>query len=406
MRIVNNFLKSIKNYRGITYFTIKEIFDGCHRHNYIALNSSIAFFTLLTIVPLFLLIFFFLSQWLANSSFALSELESITAHLLPQINQKLMNEIVNVSTSRISWGIILIFILFLAATPLTASLRSSFIRILGLRRKNTFFKNKIRDIFAVITIITLFFAYIFINIYLTKITIFFNAYIPIIEINFITSLLSLLLMVIVVASFFQFFMPLKIKKLHLIIGGLLTTFCWYGLSNIFDLVISMSSSYGLFYGGLRNLFISLIWLYLNISALLIGAETIAALHKQDILLIKQLFFIKNIHRHPIINDLMKRYGYKYKKNKVIYTKDEQDFKLYFIIEGEVSISQENKTIKIISAGEYFGEQSLLSKIPRKTTAIVSSDWSRIIIASESQIKKILIEDSQIALKFLSHMARL
>ena len=60
----------------------------------------------------------------------------------------------------------------------------------------------------------------------------------------------------------------------------------------------------------------------------------------------------------------------------------------------------------ISAGEYFGEQSLLSKIPRKTTAIVSSDWSRIIIASESQIKKILIEDSQIALKFLSHMARL
>ena len=47
--------------RGAKYFTFKEVLDGCIRHNFIALNASIAFFTLFAMVPLILLIFFILS---------------------------------------------------------------------------------------------------------------------------------------------------------------------------------------------------------------------------------------------------------------------------------------------------------------------------------------------------------
>ncbi len=400
-----NCLKFLKKYRRVTYFTLKEILNGCHRHNFTSLNASIAFFTILAIVPLVLLIFFFLSQWLANSAFALSELESLTAHLLPQINQTLISEIIGVSSTKLSWGILLILVLFLAATPLTAALRLSFLRILGLTKTHTFLKNKLRDIIAVITIMLLFFVYIFVNIYLTKATIFFNDYIPIIEVSFLTSFFSLLVMIFVVASFFQFYMPIKIKKLHLILGSLLTSICWYGLSNAFDTVIGMSESYGLFYGGLRNIFFSLIWLYLNTGALLIGAEVIAAFHKQDILLLKQIFFIKNIHRHPIINDLMKHHGHKYKKDTVIFNAGDQDFRLYFVVEGEITIFKNAQIIRVIHAGEYFGERDLLMKSPRISTAIISSDWSRIISASESQIRRMLIEDHQVNNIFLSHMAK-
>jgi uncharacterized BrkB/YihY/UPF0761 family membrane protein len=91
-------------------------------------------------VPLILLIFFILSQWLANSDFALSQLEIVTSRLLPQISDQLLSEVIDISTKQLSWGLILFGILFLATTPLTQALRLSFIQILGLTKKKYVFK--------------------------------------------------------------------------------------------------------------------------------------------------------------------------------------------------------------------------------------------------------------------------
>ena len=174
-------LKRISNYRGIGYFIAKEVLSGCRRHNFLALNASISFFTLFALIPLILLIFFFLSQWLASSSFALSHLAILTSHLLPEINERIMNEVYKVSSTKASWGVLWIMVLFLAATPLTASLRNGFANILGLSNKNTFFRNKIKDMFAVITIMLLFFIYIFVDIFLFQASSVFAEYIPIIK---------------------------------------------------------------------------------------------------------------------------------------------------------------------------------------------------------------------------------
>ena len=124
-------IKRISNYKGVGYFIAKEVFSGFHRHNFLAFNASISFFTLFALIPLILLIFFFLSQWLANSSFALSQLITLTSHLLPEINVRIMNEVYKVSSTKASWGVLWIMVLFLAATPLTASLRNGFANILS-----------------------------------------------------------------------------------------------------------------------------------------------------------------------------------------------------------------------------------------------------------------------------------
>ena len=402
-----NILKRISNYKGAGYFITKEVVSGFQRHNFLAFNASISFFTLFALIPLILLIFFFLSQWLANSSFALSHLVNLTSHLLPEINVRIMNEVYKVSSTKASWGILWIMVLFLAATPLTAALRTGFANILGLPNKNTFLKNKIKDIFAVITIMLLFFAYIFLDIFLLQASSLFAEYIPIVKKIYFSSITSLLLLIIIVMIFFNLYFPIKIKKKYLIMGSVLTSLSWYSLSYLFDFFLNISSFYGTFFGGMRGLFISLIWLYLNTAALLLGAELIAALHKKEILLLKQLFIIKNIHRHPIINDLMKLFGHKYKKNKLIFKKGDNDQRLFFIIEGEISITKGQK-IETIGAGNYFGELSLLNKIPflgRVTDAEVVSDWARIIIVSDIQMKRILAEDHQVAMYFLSNMAR-
>jgi len=316
-----------------------------------------------------------------------------------------MNEVYKASSSKASWGAIWIIILFLAATPLTASLRNGFTNILSLPSKNTFLKNKIKDIFAVVTIMLLFFIYIFVDIFLLQVSTIFSEYIPIIKAIYFSSVSSLILLILVVMIFFNLYFPIKIKKKYLIMGALLTSLSWYSLSYFFDFFINASSFYGTFFGGMRGLFISLIWLYLNTASLLIGAELIAALHKKETLLLKQLFIIKHIHRHPIINDLMQSFGQKYKRNKIIFHEGDNDQRLFFIIEGEISIIKKGEQTEAIFAGNYFGELSLLNKIPRVASAVVVSDWARIIIISDVQMKKILAEDHQVSMHFLSNMAR-
>ena len=138
---------------------------------------------------------------------------------------------------------------------------------------------------------------------------------------------------------------------------------------------------------------------------MIGAELIAALHKKEILLLKQLFIIKHIHRHQIINDLMKLFGQKYKKDKIIYSQGDRDQRLFFIIEGEIGIIKNGDQIETITSGNYFGELSLLNKLPRLTSAHVVSDWARVIIVSDVQMKKILAEDHQVTMYFLSNMSK-
>jgi membrane protein len=184
-----------------------------------------------------------------------------------------------------------------------------------------------------------------------------------------------------------------------------TSLCWFGLSNAFSSFTSVSEYYGVFFGGMRNLFISLIWLYLNTAALLIGAEVIAAFHKKEILLIKALFNIDNIHRHPIHKKLMDYFGQRLKKDKIIFTAGDHDQRLFFVIEGEVGIVKEGRVVETIASGQYFGELSLLNKIPRVASAYVISDWARVIILPEKKMRQLLQEDNRIAMNFLKKMAQ-
>ena len=142
------------------------------------------------------------------------------------------------------------------------------------------------------------------------------------------------------------------------LGGLVTSLLWFTLNDAFGFFIGLSQPLGYFYGSLRNLFISLIWLYLNTGAILIGAELIAALHKQELLILKQL--------------LMVLYGKRFKKNKIIFNEGSQDNDLYFVIEGEVEIKRKGELIFNVSPGEYFGEHALLHKTPRSIASLSSN----------------------------------
>ena len=102
---------------------------------------------------------------------------------------------------------------------------------------------------------------------------------------------------------------------------------------------------------------------------------------------------------------MDLFGNKYKNDAIIFEAGDHDQRLFFIIEGEVGIVRDGKIVSRIGPGQYFGELSLLNKVPRIASAFVSSDWAKIIVIPEKQMKILLAEDNEIAMSFLTNMAK-
>ena len=278
-----------KKDESLPIFMIKETFAGCKRHNVFGLTASLSFFSLFALIPMILLIFFFLSHWLVNSEFALGKLALLTSDLLPQISKKIMLEVYKVSSHTKAWGILGTLILLWAATPLTSSLRASLLIISATEEDPSFLKSKVRDILAIIGILLLFFFFTLSGMIFQKAAIFFGEYLSFVNSQMIYLVSSFSFVVLSLALFNRFFFPIKVNVKHIILGSLLTAFLWLLLRSTFDIFLSLSQSYGTFFGGMRNLFISLIWLYLNIASYLLGVELMATLHKKDMLLLKKLF---------------------------------------------------------------------------------------------------------------------
>ncbi|HCC72443.1 MAG TPA: cyclic nucleotide-binding protein, partial [Methylophilaceae bacterium] len=259
-----------KKDESLPIFMMKETFAGCKRHNVFGLTASLSFFSLFALIPMILLIFFFLSHWLVNSEFALGKLALLTSDLLPQISKKIMLEVYKVSSHTKAWGILGTLILLWAATPLTSSLRASLLIISATEEDPSFLKSKIRDIVAIIGILLLFFFFTLSGMIFQKAAIFFGEYLSFVNSQTIYLVSSFLFVVLSLALFNRFFFPIKVNVKHIIFGSLLTAFLWLVLRSTFDIFLSLSQSYGTFFGGMRNLFISLIWLYLNIASYLLG----------------------------------------------------------------------------------------------------------------------------------------
>lgn len=403
---LHHFFKNVyqKKDESLPIFITKETLAGCRRHNVFGLTASLSFFALFALIPMILLIFFFLSHWLVSSEFALSKLALLTSDLLPQISKKIMLEVYKISAHTKAWGIIGTLILLWAASPLTSSLRASLVIISATEENPSLLKSKTRDILAIIGILFLFFTFTLSGMVFQKAAIFFSEYVSFENLQTIYFISSFLFVILSLTLFNRFFFPIKVDVKHIILGAMLTAILWLVLRSTFDIFLSLSQSYGAFFGGMRNLFISLIWLYLNIASYLLGAELMATLHKKDMLLLKKLFDDSIPLSSSFIHHLASQYGKVYKKNEVIFSQGSSEHNLFYIVRGEVDLMQNNKIIRSLKAHEYFGEMSLLNETPTIASALSSSSASEIIKIQKIHIEMMMADEPKVAMKFLRRMS--
>jgi membrane protein len=237
-----------------------------------------------------------------------------------------------------------------------------------------------------------------------KTAIFFSEYLSFFNSQMIYFISSFSFVVLSLTLFNRFFFPIKVDVKHIILGSLLTAFLWLMLRSTFDIFLSLSHSYGTFFGGMRNLFISLIWLYLNIASYLVGVELMATLHKKDMLLLKKLFDDSIPLSSSFIHYLASRYGKIYRQNVMIFEQGNREHNVYFIVQGSVNLIQDDRVIRSLKAHEYFGEMAVLNETPTIASAMSTSNESEIIAIPKVHLEMMLADEPKVAMKFLRKMS--
>jgi len=390
-------------------FVAFEMFKAFQRHNAFGLSASLSFYAMFALIPLVLLMFFLLSQLVFSSDYAIVKLAIITGNLVPQLSSAIMVEVYSAAKQKAAWGAIGLFILLWSVTPLASSMRSAFYNISSLVEAPSFVQRKIKDIFAILGMLLLFFLFTFAGLMLEKVVVFLGANHQLLEHGILASLISLALTTLLIAAFYFVFFPVRLSIRHIFIGALFTAILWLLMRPAFTLFLSVNQSYGSVFGGMKNLFISITWLYFNFAVFLLGTELIATLRKKDVLLLKGLF---DDNRDTLITgkdnytrQLMQHYGKTYHQGEYIFHTGDAIGQLYYLLNGQVKIVQNGNVLRTIDPDNYFGEMAMLSNTPSIADAVVATESADVVCIRTDNIETLLLDEPKVAMRFLRQLAR-
>src|SRR5690606_29309600 len=168
---------------------------------------------------------------------------------------------------------------------------------------------------------------------------------------------------------------------------------WLAMRPAFTLFLSINESYGSMFGGMKNMFISIGWLYYTFAVFMLGTELITTLRKKDVLLLKGLFGRMPTDKAHYLQQLMLRYGRKYVEGDYIFRQGQVSRDLYYAVSGSIILKQEDQSIRRIGEGEYFGEMSMLTAKPHYADALVESQDAEIIVIISENFHTMLEENA-------------
>lgn len=412
-----DFIKRLEKHPAITHprkayakhrystplFVLRETLNAFQLHNGFSISASLSFYAMFALIPMALLMFFMLSHLVISSNYAIVKLAIITSNLIPKFSHRIMMEVYNVSRHQAVWGAFGLFILFWLVTPLAGALRSAFHTISAMIESHTFIQRKIKDALAVVGILLMFFLFTFFGLMLEKVmrllhpTASYTAFI-----NFSS---SILISAILITGFYRLFFPARIALKHILIGSFITATIWIVMRPAFGIFLSINESYSSVFGSMKNMFISIAWLYYSFAVFLLGTELIATLHKKDVLLLKGLFGEMPKDKHHYLQELMEQYGKTYLLGEYIFKQGDEERDLYYIVSGKVSLYIDGHLLRELQSGDYFGEIAMLVETTRLADAKVESEKAEIVTVSSENVETLILGEPKVAMKFLKTMAK-
>jgi membrane protein len=155
---------------------------------------------------------------------------------------------------------------------------------------------------------------------------------------------------------------------------------------------------------MRNILLSMGWLYYDFAVILLGTELVATLRKKDVLLLRALFRGIPRNREAYLRKLITHFGRYCTKGEYLFHEGEHGHELYYIVSGNVAICHQGTELRRFDQDEYFGEMAFLTDTPRIADAVVISEFAEILVISKENLETLLLEEPNVAMSFLKEMA--
>ena len=386
------------------FFVLRETLSSFQAYNGFGISASLSFYATFALIPLIVLMFFLLSHLVVSSNYATVKLAIIVSNLMPNLSNRIMVEVYNASQHKAAWGVFGFIAMFWLAVPLAGALRSAFHTIASVHEAPSFLRRQFKDILGVLGILLMFFLFTILGLGVEKIIGIVEPHMARSSARYINSATSIILTTLLTAVFYRVYFPVRLRLSYIMIGAIVTAILWLAMRPAFSLFLSVNPAYGAVFGGMKNLFISIAWLYYTFVVFMLGTTLIATLRKKDVLLLQGLFDQMPEDKATYLEELMERYGRTFRKGDYIFRINDSSHDLYYLVSGRIKLMLENRLLRELESGDYFGEMAFLTQTPRVADAIVVSDEAKVVVISAENIETLFMGEPRITMNFLRQMA--
>lgn len=266
---------------------LKHYFGGLYirmdQHHLFLFSGGLAFSLFTCIIPLILIVFWILGNFLSSEEMELQIITFINtvipyneyANFVKQIIFSRVEEVIELKNVA---GILGFVGLFFAASGFFSSMRTVLNKINGTDIDVNIFIGKLRDFLVILVAILLFFASILALPLLelfksiaesTPYLQFFNH--PIFQ-QLFTILVSIIIMLVLMYLFYSFIPTSKIKHRSALVGALWASLMWVGMKVLFGYYLANFQTWGKIYGAYALVIVIAFWIYYTAAVFIIGAE--------------------------------------------------------------------------------------------------------------------------------------
>lgn len=140
-------------------------------------------------------------------------------------------------------------------------------------------------------------------------------------------------------------------------------FAWY---------IANYTRYDVIFGSMEAVVLLVIWVFYVAMLLLFCAELISSYERRDLILLEQALLMRRSKVLKTEERLFRKFGRIYRKGEYLFKEGDTGRDIFYILDGEVRVEkkagQVTKTLAEISAGAYLGEMAALIDVPRTASA--------------------------------------
>ncbi|MCX7008185.1 MAG: YihY/virulence factor BrkB family protein, partial [Kiritimatiellaeota bacterium] len=147
--------KNLRARAAMSWLVVREALRAFLANSGLETAATLAYYGFLALVPLLLLVVYFLGVILSSSDTVLKNMGEFTGNVFPSFSQGLLTELLNFA-QRGSWGLISIVLLIWSMTPFAGALRSAYLRTFKVERTRNFLLYKLGDLGAVLLLLAIF----------------------------------------------------------------------------------------------------------------------------------------------------------------------------------------------------------------------------------------------------------